>query len=104
MEENIANSEKILFELFEHLKKENFKHISVDADWWKNKENRIEAIQKKFYNVLIFDHEFCKLAWGAEFGNDDGLPNWLYHLKRLAMSEDRLWYVDAEFLKKKVVS
>ncbi len=93
--------EQILFKIIEVLKNANFKHIVIDnSEWWKDINKRKEAIEKGYHFPLIFDQEFAKFIWGTGCSNPDNLPDWMFHLARVAICNDRLWYLDIEFLQK----
>ncbi|HDY87511.1 MAG TPA: hypothetical protein ENH82_05260 [bacterium] len=49
------------------------------------------------YSGLMFLPDFCKAFWGDDFHEYDNIPKWKYHIKQLAIAEDRIEYI-AKFL------
>jgi len=93
--------EQILFKLIELLKMKGFKHVVIDGiEWWKEPEKIKEAVEKGYYFSLIFDHFFAKYVWGEKISNPANIPDWMFHLSRLVVSNDRLAYLDIEILQK----
>lgn len=59
-----------------------------------------EDFDADFYPIVIFSHDFAKAFWGEEDWKSTNvditihnLPAYLWHLARLAESEDRLEYI-----------
>lgn len=93
--------ELILYKLIETLKQRGFKHPTIDkSEWWKDPNKRNEAIENCYHFPLIFNQDFAKFCWGTNVTLQEGLQDWMYHFARLAICNDRLWYLDTEFLQK----
>jgi hypothetical protein len=49
-----------------------------------------------YYEVILFDISFARAFWGEEYVDDNrGFYelSWQYHIKQLALSEDRIEYI-----------
>lgn len=60
------------------------------------KEGWLSGGYSPHYMVVIFDHDFAKALWPGERRegfNTIMTPNWIFHLKRMVISEDRLKYL-----------
>ncbi len=85
--------ELILIKLIQTLKDKDFKHYTLEKEWWNNSENLQYAVSKKIYFPLIYSREFARFFWGTEIVNDTLEEAWSFHLQKTVISDNPLEYI-----------
>lgn len=99
----MLSQEKLFLKICETVSEKGFEHFTLDkTTWWRNSDNRKEALEINAHYCLIFSHEFAKFVWGegnVEVSGIKGLA-WKYHLSLMAQSDDKLGYIAENYLSK----
>ena len=99
----MLEQQNLFLKLCETLKEKGFEHFTLDkTTWWRNSDNRREALEINAHFSLIFSHEFAKFIWGEENIEVEGrgVLSWRYHISIMAQSPDRLGYIAETYLSK----